>query len=76
MSDETLEDKLRYWRETKRAPGRLRRAGTSNTTVVIADDGEHRGKPAGTQTEHWNDRVDAHVVPPTVVIGKEQVNGS
>lgn len=76
MSDETLEDKLRYWRESKRAPGRLRRSGTSNVTPVIADDGENRGKLAGTQVEHWDDRKDAHVIPPTVVIGKEQVNGS
>ncbi len=76
VSSESLQEKLKYWRESGRAPGRLRKAGTSNTTAVVADDGVNRGKIAGTQTEHWDGRKDAHVVPPPIVITKDSVNGS
>lgn len=75
VSDD-LKEKLRYWRETGRAPGRLRRQGTSNTTEVVADDGERRGRIVGTQTEHWDDRKDANVFAPAVVVGKDSINGS
>ena len=75
VSDETLEEKLRYWRE-RGAPGRLRRQGTSNTTPVVADDGERRGKVVGTRTEHWSDRVDSNVFAPVVTTTKDGFNGS
>lgn len=68
MSEETLPDKLKYWRETKRAPGRLRRKGTTNTTPVIAHQGVARGQVVGTHTEHWDDHVDAHAYPPPIIL--------
>ena len=48
-----LREKLAYWRQ-RGAPGLL--TPRSNTTPVLGDD---TGKPVGTRTEHWDDRVDA-----------------
>lgn len=67
VSSESLADKLKYWRENKRAPGRLRKAGTSRTKEVIAEVGDFRGEVAGTQTEHWDGKVDGNVHARTVV---------
>lgn len=59
MADDDLAAKLAYWRSRPDAfAGRLRRAGTSSTRVVPH---ERDGRPAGTQTEHWDGRVDADV---------------
>lgn len=40
-----------------------RHAGTSRIEVVRRDD---NGRKAGTQTHHWDGRVDATIVPPTI----------
>ena len=42
--------------------------GTVKTREVVADDGPQRGKPTGTQTEHWSGRVDATIRPATVAV--------
>lgn len=51
--DDALRDKLDYWRH-RGAPGLVR--PRSNTTPVY---GDNTGRPVGTRTEHWDDRVDA-----------------
>ena len=37
---------------------------TVKTTYVKRED---NGKLAGTQTEHWDDRVDANILAPTII---------
>jgi len=44
----------------------MKNQGTRRTTVVLRDD---NGKPAGTQTEHWDGRIDATVTPPRPHVG-------
>lgn len=66
MADDDLAAKLKYWREHPGSfSGRLRRAGTTNVRPVPRDD---NGKLAGYQTEHWSDRVDAHVMPEPIEV--------
>lgn len=38
-----------------------RRAGGTNTTPVIGQEGALGGKVVGSHTEHWSGRVDANV---------------
>lgn len=72
MADDDLAAKLRYWREHPGSfSGRLRRAGTTNVVPVQRDDNGHL---AGYQTEHWTDRVDAHVMPEPVEV-RMKLNG-
>lgn len=46
----------------------LRRRGTHRVSPVFRDDGPLRGTQGGTQTEHWDGRVDATVVPNPVEV--------
>lgn len=63
MADEmTLAEKLAYWRANPGSLG-VDRRHMSKTWVVPADSD---GRPTGTQTEHRDGRVDAHVTPRTV----------
>jgi hypothetical protein len=55
--DESLAEKLAYWRANG-APGRLRRQGTTDTRPVVND---HTGRVGGNHTHHWDGRVDATV---------------
>lgn len=64
MPDETLAEKLAYWR-ARGAPGRLRRQGTTDTRPVT---NELTGSTAGYQRHHWDGRLDAHVTPDPVKI--------
>lgn len=64
--DDDLAAKLAHWRSHPGTfAGRLRRAGSSSTKVVPH---ERDGRPAGTQTEHWDGRVDADVHLRTVTM--------
>lgn len=55
MAEESLAEKLAYWRAKGCAPGQLK-PGRSKVTIVQSD---YTGERVGTQTEHWDGRVDA-----------------
>lgn len=56
----SIEENLAYWK-SKGAPGLMRHKGTSKITNVIGEEGTLAGQIVGSQTEHWSDRVDAHI---------------
>jgi hypothetical protein len=70
MADD-LAEKLRYWRERGAAFGHDR-GHTSKTTPVL---NEFTGRVGGTQTEHRDGRVDAHVTPETYRIKTGAADG-
>lgn len=67
MADNDFADKLKHWREHG-APGYLRRQGTTHTKSVVTETGPRRGTVGGTQTEHWDGRVDCTVHAPAVAV--------
>lgn len=48
-----------------------RHKGTTKTTRVTAQEGSLSGVAVGTQTEHWNDRVDGKVSGGTTHINQK-----
>lgn len=73
MDGDTLDDAERKaaYREKLAGIGfGLRFKDTSRTWVVKRDD---NGKTAGTQTEHWDGRIDATVRPPRPHVGISEV---
>lgn len=54
----------------------LRHKGTSRTTAVIREEGRTRGQVGGSQTEHWDGRVDATATPEPVEVTMSRRDGT
>ncbi len=69
--DSDLAEKLRYWRERGAAFGHDRGHQAKTWSVL----NENTGRVGGSQTEHRDGRVDAHVTPETYRIKTGAADG-
>lgn len=64
-ADESFAEKLAHWRRHGLGVMRSGAAQTTRTTIARHD---HTGERVGTQTEHWDGRVDARAEKVTVTV--------